>query len=167
MRIVIPDNVDRGLDRHLRRRGEQLAFLGTVQAGDDLRAVDLLRAGSDLLDGADAWHVALSDAGRQAVLRWAAEREVGLAEVHTHPAWWPAQFSEIDLSGLRQWAPNVVWRLGGRPYAALVVAGTSIDGLVWEERDAPPEVPEEVERSGSRLVPTGSSALRFGQEYGP
>lgn len=166
MRIVIPDNVDRGLDRHLRQRGEQLAFLGTARAGDVLRAVDLLNAGPDLLDGADAWHVSLSDTGRQSVLRWAAEREVSLVEIHTHSGWWPAEFSEIDLSGLRQWAPNVVWRLGGRPYAALVVAGASIDGLVWRERDAVPEVPDVVERSGRPLLPTGRSALRYPLDAG-
>lgn len=161
MRIVIPDIVDRSLDRHLRQGGEQLAFVGTVVVRDGLRAVDLLKAGPDLLDGADARHVAFSDAGRQAVLRWAAEREVGLAEVHTHPGWTPAQFSEFDLSGLRQWAPNVLWRLGGRPYAALVVAGSSIDGLVWTERDAVPVGPAVVERSGRSLLPTGRSALQY------
>lgn len=164
MRIVIERDVDRALDRHLGQRGEQLAFLGTVPTGDGLRAVALLTAGPDLLDGADAWHVALSDAGRQAVLRWAAEREVGLAEVHTHPAWSSARFSEIDLRGLIQWAPNVVWRLGGRPYAALVVAGPSIDGLVWRQGQTMPDVPDAVVRSGRAVVPTGRSAPELGRE---
>lgn len=167
MRIVIPADVDQELDRHLRQRGEQLAFFGTVQVGAVLRAVDLLTAGPELLDDADAWHVALTDAGRQAVLRWAAERGVGLAEVHTHPGWWPAEFSEVDLGGLRHWASNVVWRLGGRPYAALVIASASIDGLVWRDRDAVPVVPDGVERSGRLLLPTGRSVLRFAGEAGP
>ncbi len=27
--------------------------------------------------------------------------------------------------------PHVLWRLKGRPYAAVVVAASGIDGLVW------------------------------------
>ena len=167
MRIVIPARLDQLLDRHLRQEGEQLAFLGTAQEGDALHAEGLLTVGPKLLDGADAWHVALSNEGRQVVLRWAGERNIGLVEIHTHAPWWPAEFSATDLDGLHDWAPNVVWRLGGRPYAALVVAGATIDGLVWRAHEAVPEAPGVVERSGHPLTPTGRSAIRLAEEIGP
>lgn len=164
MRIVIPGSINRSLEAHLRQAGEQLAFLGFQQDDDVLEVVDQLIIGAELLDAEDVWHVALTDVGRQHVLKWAHERGLGLIEIHTHAALWPAQFSYIDLDGLMDWGPNVVWRLGGRPYGALVVAGDSIDGLIWTDRDGRPELPSAVERSGISQTPTGGSLLWIPRE---
>jgi hypothetical protein len=163
MRIVIPGPIDRSLEAHLGQRGEQLAFMGFQQDGEVLAVDDLLLITADLLESKDPWHVELAAVGQQQVLRWAHERASGLVEIHTHGGLWPAEFSSIDLGGLVEWAPNMVWRLGGRPYGALVVAGGSIDGLVWRTLTGGPEVPSTVERSGESQHPTGLSLLRLSE----
>jgi hypothetical protein len=54
-----------------------------------------------------------------------------LIEFHSHPAPWPAQFSGSDFHGFDEFVPHVLWRLKGRPYAAVVVAPRGFDALAW------------------------------------
>ena len=146
MRIIIPTPVDQRLERHLLQVGERLAFLAAQLDGEAMSAVGLLPIGEDLLDAADLSHLALTDECRAMVIRWAHERSAALVEVHSHPSWWPASMSIIDIDGLAEWVPHVRWRLPGRPYAAIVVAGATLDALVWDGTGV--SAPYNVERSG-------------------
>jgi hypothetical protein len=165
--IVIPQPIDERLEAHLGKRGEQLAFLGARASGNSLEVLETLLVGSELLDPTERWHVALSDSGRVAVLAWASQGGFTLIEVHTHGRWFPACFSQTDLRGLADWVPHVMWRLGGRPYAALVVAGDTLDALVWDSKDAAPATAAVVERSGQALIPTGNSLRALLDAAGP
>jgi hypothetical protein len=66
-----------------------------------------------------------------------------------------------DWMGLDQFVPHVWWRLGHRPYVALVFGETTFDAVVWR---AGPEAPEPLE--GLRVDdqetrrPTGLSLLQ-------
>lgn len=156
-RIVIPANVDRPLRQHLDGRGEQLAFLGAKVDSDALSVASMLAIGPDLLDAQDPWHVALTDAGRVAVFRWAHNANLAVIEVHTHGNAWPACLSPTDIDGLVRWVPHVMWRLPGRPYAAVVVAGDTIDALIWPGLGLKPQTATAIERADRLYIPTGHS----------
>ncbi len=89
---------------------------------------------------------------RGQLLGWAMRTESPLVEAHTHAGGDPACMSTVDLRGLAEWVPHIRWRLGGVPYAAVVLAETTIDALAWTARD---EAAEPVE-----IVFIGSTAIR-------
>jgi hypothetical protein len=78
-----------------------------------------------------AYHVTLRDEMRPEIIRWAWAADACLVEVHSHGDEGIAWFSPSDLFGFDEWVPHVRWRLGGRPYAAIVTAGDSFDALAW------------------------------------
>ncbi|MCH7584534.1 MAG: hypothetical protein IH941_05175 [Acidobacteria bacterium] len=79
----------------------------------------------------DQLHVSLSDETRSAVIQWAWVEDACLIEAHSHGSWAPAAFSHFDLGNLDEWVSHLWWRLGGRPYAAIVTSTLDFDGLAW------------------------------------
>jgi hypothetical protein len=131
------------LERHLRTGpDEQLAFLLARWDGDDARVFELRLVEPSRFDVQLPWHLTLGDEERGAVIKWAHDAGGALVEVHAHLAGDPAAFSSADRAGLDQFVPHVWWRLGRRPYVALVVADTTFDAVVWRSG---PEVPEALE----------------------
>src|SRR6266487_1407438 len=97
----------------------------------------------------------LADETRAQVIKRAHDLGASMVEFHSHPYPWPARFSESDRVGLEEFVPHVWWRLKGRPYAAVVVAPSGFDGLVWMTS---PDRPEQLDgiACGDRLLrPTG------------
>jgi hypothetical protein len=83
-----------------------------------------------------AFHVSLKDEVRPRMIKWAWDEGGCLVEAHSHRNG-PAAFSPTDLAGLDEFVPHMWWRLQ-RPYAALVLAPGSFDGVAWwEGPDAP------------------------------
>jgi hypothetical protein len=41
------------------------------------------------------------------------------------------------MNGFRETVPNMLWRLPGRPYTAIVAAQAGFDALTWHELDKP------------------------------
>lgn len=124
---------------HLRGAPERVMFLAA--SGDDPVVVtdQLLVTDDDLEPG--PWCVQLTEHAQQHVLQWAAKRDQWLIELHSHlgPYGEPAQMSPIDAAGLNEWVPHVRWRLGQRPYAALVFGLRTLDGVAWGgAKDTPP-----------------------------
>jgi hypothetical protein len=76
-------------------------------------------------------HLELRDETRARVIKHAHNMRCSLIEFHSHPAPWPAQFSGSDFHGFDEFVPHVLWRLKGRPYAAVVVAPRGFDALAW------------------------------------
>lgn len=72
----------------------------------------------------------LTDEFRARVIRESHRRGQCIVEFHSHTGMWPAAFSVSDMHGLSEFVPHVMWRLK-RPYAAVVVAGDTFDGLLW------------------------------------
>ena len=76
-------------------------------------------------------HLELRDETRARLIKHAHDLSCSLIEFHSHPGPWPAQFSGSDFHGFDEFVPHILWRLKGRPYAAVVVAPTGFDALAW------------------------------------
>lgn len=106
--------------------------------------------------------VALEHGGRQDLLQWA--HGCALVEAHAHRPGVAACMSGIDLDGLAAWVPHVRWRLGGAPYAALVSAGHTIDGMAWTAPSGEAEAIAYITAGAQRLRTTGRSLVRLKTE---
>ncbi|MBW7932343.1 MAG: hypothetical protein H3C62_01770 [Gemmatimonadaceae bacterium] len=86
-----------------------------------------------------AVHLELTDSTRASVIKRAHLLDASIVEFHSHTGPWPASFSPSDLAGFKEFVPHVRWRLKGRPYVAIVVAGDGFDGFVWAGDDLRPK----------------------------
>jgi hypothetical protein len=131
-RIQIPPEMFHDLRAHLAQGSdEQLAFLLAEWRGEVAVAVDLLCVTEDGLDFKSPWHISLTDEERARVIKWAHEHDGALIEAHAHLGQDAASFSPSDESGLAAFVPHIWWRLGHRPYAALVFSEETFDAMVW------------------------------------
>jgi hypothetical protein len=112
--------------------------------------------GPQALDERDDLHATLTDEAQADVIKWAWDAGASLVEAHTHGPFATASFSPLDLANLGDWVPHLWWRLRGRPYGALVIAGDTLDALAWldDPRTAVP-VSALIVNGGNALVPTG------------
>jgi len=107
-------------------------------------------------------HIELSDETRATVIKRAHDLQACLVEFHSHLYSYEVSFSWSDVAGLKEFVPHVMWRLKGRPYAAVVVGGSSFDALIWPVNTTAPETLSEL-RVGKRVLrPTGAT-LREGE----
>lgn len=122
---------------HLRGAAERVAFgLFRWEGVDGALPVEEVMLLGDTDTCVREWHVELTDAARARVLQRASTTGLALFEAHSHGLFGdPASFSPTDLEGLDVWVPHVRWRLPLRPYAAIVVGPTSLDGLIWSNDD--------------------------------
>jgi len=94
--------------------------------------------------------------GPPRVLTWATRPEAALIEVHSHGHLSnKTTFSRTDLDGLDEVVPQMMWRLRGRPYVALVLGADDLDALAWSHRGQPPALPSTVIVGQRTLTPTG------------
>ena len=104
----------------------------------------------------------LADDIRPRVLRAATRTSAALVEIHSHGAPpWPAAFSRTDLVGLEAVAPQMLWRLPGRPYIAIVVQKGGADALIWTAKGMRPVAPAKLIFGQKTCRPTGLSAKRL------
>ena len=113
------------------RDSECVSFFLAETIGEDLRLVDVRVTGPEDFDRRSGVHVSLAEHVRPQLIGWAWEKGLSLVEAHTHIEGDPACLSPTDISGLAEWVPHVRWRLRAAPYAALVIAATTVDGLAW------------------------------------
>jgi hypothetical protein len=110
-------------------------------------------------------HVVLRDDVRPRLIAKATASDLAIVEAHSHGPKGFAAFSASDLAGFEEWVPHFSWRLGGRPYAALVVAGNSWDALAWIEGPREPEPVTEITISrrfrATRVTPTGATSQKL------
>lgn len=104
------------------------------------------------------YHVSLTDEAAGDIIRWAWATDACLVEAHSHRHQ-PAEFSPSDIYGFSDWVPHLYWRLARRPYAALVIAGPTIDGLAWIEGADRPEPIERVQLTDRVVHFTGTTRL--------
>lgn len=148
-------------------RGERAAF-AYAETGDGadppsfrVRDIELIPDGALL--GADQRHVALRPETHAGVIKRAWESGTSIVEFHSHP-WVHGEvaFSYVDLDGLREFVPHCWWRLRGRPYLAIVVAGDgSFDALVWVRDAHTPEVLTCMDVGGEVLAPSNCSIAHW------
>lgn len=164
--LVIPPAIADRLLAYLDVPIERMAFLlATANLDEDdeaesWTAVDELYLVDDLDYAYQAVHgMDLADEVRPRVLTWATRPDVALVEVHSHgPLSSETRFSGTDLDGLvDEVVPQLLWRLRGRPYTAIVLGGDDLDALTWARRGEPPTVPAAVVLGDRTLTPTGLS----------
>jgi hypothetical protein len=144
------------LREHLRGDVEEVAFLLTrpYQGDRRLRVREVNLVPTSGFSFQSDYHVELADKVRPELIKRAWDLDACVIEAHSHLEG-PAGFSVSDLWGFEEWVPHFRWRLGGRPYAALVFAPDAFDALVWGGEE-PAEVVEAMDIiDGASLVPTG------------
>lgn len=96
-----------------------------------LDVVDVLLIPPEGFASRSPCYLELRDTTRAKIIKKAHELGASLIECHSHPSQVNACFSWSDLHGFDACVPNFMWRLKERPYAAVVLARHSFDGLVW------------------------------------
>lgn len=142
------------------------AFLFGEPRGEDLLEVvdmELLRA--DQLDSQTSGYLELRDEVLQEMILRAHRSSRALIEAHSHPfsTGLTVSFSPFDEAGLSEVAPHVVWRLPGRPYAALVFGHRSFDGLFWSASRPAPSGAVDLVVGDEVLIGSGESLSRWGK----
>lgn len=107
--------------------------------------------------------VELADHIRPQTLKWSTELNAALVEIHSHGAGRMATtFSTTDLRGLTEITPSLLWRLSGRPYAAIVIGGRKDhDSLAWTAKHVEPLPITELIVGTTTTQPTGLATDRL------
>ncbi len=147
-----------------KHRVEEAAFVyaarETTHDGDEVfRSVEWSPVLPDGFASRSAVHFELADAMRAAVIKRAHDLGASLVEFHSHTGRWPAAFSPSDRAGFREFVPHVWWRLKGRPYLAVVVTRSGLDGLAWIAGAQVAERLDGVVVAEKLLTPTGLSGV--------
>lgn len=111
------------------------------------------------------FYLELTDQTRAAVIKRAHDLGAGLIECHSHPGQRGACFSWSDLHGFDDFVPHVRWRLAGRPYAGLVFAVDSIDGLAWRGTSTDAVRVHQIQADRDRIQPTGLTLENWSSIY--
>ena len=163
----MPEDVYKNLWEHLlprRAEYEQAAFIfaGISNSGGELKLACqewyAVPPTGFLIQSAD--HIELGDEIRAVVIKRAHDLGACLVEFHSHLYSGEVGFSSSDLAGLKEFVPHVMWRLKGRPYAAVVVGKSGFDSLIWPNSDAKPRLLSELHVGKRLLRPTGATLRR-------
>lgn len=159
--INLPAGVYEALVAHLLPEdtaNEQAAFLfARVKVTDQGAALDVIDsaklAASDFaVQALD--YLELADATRARLIKRAHDLDASLVEMHSHPGPWDAAFSPSDLLGLSETVPHMWWRLHKRPYAAIVIAPSGFDAMVWIDGPLSPQELDSLAAGSQILRPT-------------
>lgn len=157
--LTVPTDINSRLLTYLEVPVERMAFL--IASPDEASQVWTVVDELLLVDGVDYAYqgihgMELADDVRPRVLTWANRPHVALVEVHSHGQFsFPTSFSATDLDGLNEVVPQMLWRLRGRPYAALVLGRDDLDALSWCQPGQAASVPVSVTLGDRTLTPTG------------
>lgn len=162
--LRMPMNLYRRLWAHLLLQGnrrEQAAFLFCSMCADgdqtvyDVREARCLKEGDFAVQAGD--YLELTDETRIAIIKRAHALDACVAEFHSHPGPFPAEFSLSDRHGLSETVPHMRWRLGQRPYLAVVVAPQNFDALVFADNTGIPAPLAGIAISDPLQKPTNAS----------
>lgn len=105
-----------------------------------------------------SYHIELTEEAQARIIKNAWDRKAGILELHSHVCTHhEARFSPSDLAGFNTFVPHVMWRLGGTPYAAVVVTEQSFDALLWDKDPRTPIELDRLELDSYSLKPTGKT----------
>jgi hypothetical protein len=131
----------------------------------DFNFVDWYAVKSNEYDSRSLWYVELKDNMRPKIIKKAFDLDAAIVEVHSHPHNANAEFSGSDLAGLQEFVPHVLWRLKGKPYAALVFSISEFDGLVWTKNPWHPQQLTELVVNDRSLRANGLTLNRKGGKH--
>lgn len=162
--FVISPDLYEALGGHLGARAEQVGFFLAEWQPEERRFAlrDWRAIPPEGLEHQSDFHVSLRDETRIEAIKWAWESGACLVEAHSHGEGHPAKFSASDLWGFEEWVPHLWWRLRGRPYAALVVAGETFDAIAWVDGPDAAEQIESLDIEGGDTLPSTGRTLREG-----
>jgi len=163
--IIIPSAIAETLRQHF--------FKSELEQGAFLFA-DAYRNGGELqLNVADiylvpprGWEVQMEvylqmkDSERAKIMKLAREKNLCAVDCHSHPraddnVW----FSPSDVAGITDFAQYAKWKLGGKPFAAMVWGEQSVDAVLWQGEFVDVEPVARVKivgKTNQTLIPTGS-----------
>ena len=106
-----------------------------------------------------SWYsVKLKDVAQAKIIKWAWDKGLSLAEIHSHPFSKKAtSFSYSDIAGLKEFVPHVWWRLKNKPYLAMVFGSNDYDALAWLDNPTIPCQIEGILVEGTLLKPTNKT----------
>lgn len=164
--IHLPEIIQRTLWNHLLPENfisEEAAF---VYANPKVRGqeflfhyVDWFPVPETGFEHRSAFHLELTDESKAVAIKRAHDLGASLIEFHSHKGHGLARFSPSDFLGFQEFVPHVWWRLKGQPYAAVVLTGSSFDGLAWTSDPHTPEPLGGVVVGEQRLPPTKLSLM--------
>ena len=161
-RLVIEESFERRLQEYFKVAHERLAFL-LADHESGLVTDELYLTDGEDYRSQGRYHMELADHVRPRVLQWATGRTEALVEVHAHVGLQPpTTFSPTDLDGLEEIVPQILWRLQGRAYVAVVRGASDLDALVWKQRGEPPISLDSVVICDRPESPTGVAAHVWG-----
>lgn len=163
--IVIPSGIAATLRRHFfQNEIEQGAFL-FADARRENGELNLVVANHYLVP-ASGWEVQVEiylqmmDSERAKIMKLAREKNLCAIDCHSHPhASDDVWFSPSDVAGITEFAQYAKWKLGGKPFAAMVWGEQSVDAVLWQEdfTEAQPLTAVKIVGSTNQtLFPTGS-----------
>jgi proteasome lid subunit RPN8/RPN11 len=135
--INLPKELHQKLIKHLFQSDlEQAAFLFATfkTEGDRLQmtTVDIHLVSPEAWDYQSEMHLQMSDEERGKILKMARDKGLALVDCHSHPhAEDEVWFSGSDVAGITEFAAYVNWKLGNKPFAAIVWGEDSIDAVAW------------------------------------
>lgn len=163
--IEIPSRIESELRAHFFQSDvEQGAFLfaSARNEGDGLRldVVDLYLVPPEGWEVQMDVYLQMSDAERARIMKLAREKDLCAIDCHSHPnsggnVW----FSPSDVAGITEFAQYAKWKLGGKPFAAMVWGEDTLDAVVWRETFLQAEPVGEVRITGltqKTYIPTAS-----------
>ena len=179
--VSLPPRVYTSLHSHLLAKNasrEQAAFvfarLKEAAGSEVFECLDWMLVEQEEFSQQCGDYLELSDRSRAKIIKRAHDLNASIVEFHSHLGPWPAVFSQADKEGLEEFVPHVWWRLKHRPYAAIVVAASGFDGLVWLNDPSRPQQLDGIRVGQQLLEPTRlslprwrSSAERFDRNGGP
>ena len=166
MRLSMPTNSWHLIRRHLLpepSHNEEAAFLfgRHIDTTESIELIDYQLLSSEHFVTQDIDYLELRDEVRANLIKKAHDLSACLIEMHSHPGNLPAAFSLLDVVGLREIVPQMLWRLRNRPYVALVVADLSFDAFVWHHDASKPQHLDAIDLENLALAPTNLSFWRW------
>lgn len=163
--IIIPSDVGREMRHHFFQNDvEQGAFL-FAEAKREGETLNLIVADCYLIP-ARGWDVQvevylqMKDSERAKIMMLARQKNLCAIDCHSHPnAHDDVWFSPSDVAGITDFAQYAKWKLGGKPFAAMVWGEKSVDAVVWQDDFASARGVATIEivgDSNQTLTPTGS-----------
>jgi hypothetical protein len=165
--LEIPDKVYKTVWSHLLPKkflAEEAAFIFAQRITEDginmFRCLDWSPVPPYGFLTRSRFYLELANETRAAAIKRAHDLGASLVELHSHYGLWPAQFSESDLFGFKEFVPHIWWRLKNRPYMAIVVSKSGFDGLAWISDPKTANYIDGIVSGGLEFAPTKLSRIR-------
>lgn len=137
--ITVPSAIEAQLRKHLfQSEVEQGAFLyAMVEEKSDelnLKVVDVYLVPKEGWQVQIDVYLEMKDSERAKIMQRARKGGYAVIDCHSHPGSdGDVEFSPSDKNGITDFAVYAKWKLGDKPFAAIVFGEASLDAVVWHD----------------------------------